>query len=522
MSTLSDALANALAHHRAGRLPEAKQIYRQILAANPNDPNAWHLLGVIACEFGNPEMAIECIGRALQLRPDSAEAHYNLARAFHEQQRLNDAIASYRRALTLKPDYAEAHSNLGLALQTQGMFDEAVSSYRRAAEFRPDHAETHYSLANALKEAGKTAESIASYRRALDLNPSHADALNNLGLALEQQGHLDEAVACYRRAAELKPDFVGAHWNLSLLLLLLGDFDHGWAEYEWRWKTGKIPARNFPQPRWQGENLAGKTILLHAEQGFGDTFQFIRYVPLVKNLGANVVVECQKALVKLLAGFPDVDQLVPGGQQLPAFDYHAPLMSLPGIFKTVLATIPATVPYLSADPALIAYWREKLDQVPGFRIGINWHGRVGDIHALPRHIQLEHFLPLGDLPGVRLISLQKSPIPIEPKVDRHAQFPIIDFGNELDQARGAFVDTAAIMMNLDLVISSDTSVVHLAGALGVPVWVALPSPPDWRWLLDCADSRWYPTLRLFRQKTPGDWSPVFDQIKHALAARLKP
>jgi tetratricopeptide (TPR) repeat protein len=521
MPTIPEALSTALAHHRAGRLQDAEQIYRQILAANPNEANAWHLLGVIACEFGKPEMAIECIGRALQLRPDSADAHYNLARAFHQLERLNDAIASYRRARTLKPDYAEAHSNLGLALQTQGIFDEAVTSYRRAVELRPDHAETHYSLGNALKEAGKTTESIAAYRRALELNPSHADALNNMGLALEQQGHLDEAVACYRRATDLKPDFVGAHWNLSLLLLVLGDFEHGWAEYEWRWKAGKVPARNFPQPKWHGQPLAGKTILLHAEQGFGDTFQFIRYAPLVKRLGANVVFECPKRLVNLLANFPEIDQMIPEGDPLPKFDFHASLLSLPGVFKTDLAAIPANVPYLFADPALIADWREKLAQIPGFRIGINWHGRIGDIHAVPRHIPLEHFLPLAQLPGVRLISLQRGPASAQ-TADPRSPLPIIDFGDDVDQTRGAFMDTAAIMMNLDLVISSDTSVVHLAGALGVPVWVALPSPPDWRWLLERSDTPWYPTMRLFRQKTPGDWSTVFAQIHQALAARLKP
>jgi len=234
-----------------------------------------------------------------------------------------------------------------------------------------------------------------------------------------------------------------------------------------------------------------------------------------------VVVECQKRLAILLANAPGIDQLIPEGQEPPAFDFHAPLLSLPGVFQTVLATIPSTVPYLFADPALIAYWREKLDQVPGFRIGINWHGRVGDPHAARRDIPLEHILPLAQLPGVRLISLQKSAKP-NAQTDSRNQLPLVDLGDDVDRTRGAFVDTAAIMMNLDLVISSDTSVVHLAGALGVPVWVLLPSTPDWRWLLDRSDSPWYPTMRLFRQKAPGDWSGVFAEIHQALAARLEP
>jgi hypothetical protein len=389
-----------------------------------------------------------------------------------------------------------------------------VDCYRRSVQLRPDYAPAHYGLGTALKEAGKISEAIASYHRALELDPGFAEAHNNLGLCLEQQGQLDEAAICYRRATELAPDFVRAHWNLSLLLLLKGDYEHAWAEYEWRWKTGEIPARLFAQPKWDGQPLAGKTVLLYAEQGYGDTFHFVRYAPLVQRLGGRVILQCQQRLAAVLAELLGIDQLVPEGHDLPNFDFHAPLLSLPGIFNTTLATIPAEIPYIFADPDLVEHWRDRLSDIAGIRIGINWHGRVADPHAARRDIPLTHFLDLARLPGVRLISLQKSPPDVwQPSDYSHA---IIDLGPDFDQARGPFVDTAAVMKNLDLVISSDTSIVHLAGALGVPVWVALPSVADWRWLRDRSDSPWYSTMRLFRQKKPGDWGQVFEEIGETL------
>jgi len=327
-------------------------------------------------------------------------------------------------------------------------------------------------------------------------------------------------MACYRRATELAPDFIGAHWNLSLLLLLFGDFEHAWPEYEWRWKTGKIPPRNFPKPQWRGEPARGKAILIHCEQGFGDTFQFIRYVPLVKELGASVIFECQRPLARLLANFPGVDQLIPAEEELPYFDFHIPLLSLPGVFRTSLANIPTPTPYLCADSGLIAHWREILAPVTGFRIGVNWHGRLYNDEIVPRDVPLAHFLSLAEVPGVSLISLQKSTTPNQPAPAR-SQHLFVQPGPDFDETRGAFMDTAAIMKNLDLVITSDTSVVHLAGALGVPVWVAMPYAGDWRWLRHRSDSPWYPTVRLFRQEKSGDWEGVFQQIRAALDETMR-
>jgi hypothetical protein len=322
-----------------------------------------------------------------------------------------------------------------------------------------------------------------------------------------------------------------------LLLLLQGDFERGWPELEWRWKSGEIIERKFSQPRWKGEPLAGKTILLHSEQGLGDTIQFVRYAEVVKegNPEATVVVECEQPLVNLLQSCRGIDRLVTEGEELPAFDVQAPLLSLPGILGTRVETIPARVPYLFADNRLVEEWNSKLaavgtaqatetSAVSGLRVGINWQGRAGKGEWRKRDVPVEYFARLAEIPGLRLIRLQKggaeSNVPCPKSNVGEIETAIFDLG-DFDTQRGAFVDTAAIMMNLDLVITSDTSVAHLAGALGVPVWVALPFAPDWRWLLDRSDSPWYPTMRLFRQKSIGDWAGVFEEIRAALAERFQ-
>ncbi len=368
-------------------------------------------------------------------------------------------------------------------------------------------------LGIALKDQGRLDEAVACFRRALQLTPNFAEAYNNLGIALKDQGKLDEAVANYSRALQLKPDYADAHWNRALVWLLQGDWQRGWPEYQWRWHTHFVPSR-FPRPVWQGESLRGKTILLHAEQGLGDTIQFIRYASLVKQLGATVIVGCPKTLSRLLENCPGIDRLVVQDDDLPAFDVHAPIMSLPGIFKTTVANIPAPIPYFFVQTALLESWRERLSRLDGFKIGISWQGNPKFPGDRFRSIPLRHYAPLAQLPGVRLISIQKG-AGTEQLAEFRARFAVTDFASEI----GDFVDTAAVMKNLDLVITSDTAVAHLAGALGVPVWVALCSAPDWRWLLERSDCAWYPTMRLFRQKTLGDWPDVFARMAAALPVK---
>jgi hypothetical protein len=420
----------------------------------------------------------------------------------------------------LRPGYAEAYNNLGIALASREKLNEAVACYRQALVLKPDYAEAHYNLGKVLPDQGKLEEAVACYRRALELKPDYAEAHLNLGNVFTLQRKLDEAVACFGRALELKPDYADAHLNRAHLWLLSGDWQRGWREYEWRWQTKQLSPRHFQQPLWDGGSLVGKTILLHAEQGLGDTLQFVRYAPLVKGLGAAaVIVECQKSLLPLLSTCPGIDQLFAKGDPLPEFAAQAPLLSLPRIFQTSPDTIPDAVPYLFAAPARIESWRERLRDLAGFKIGINWHGRAGQGSWRARNIPLRRFAGLAEFPGVHLISLQKG-AGREELAEVREYFTVVDLGDEVDQAGGAFMDTAAIMMNLDLVITSDTAVPNLAGALGVPVWLALPFVPDWRWLLDRADSRWYPTMRLFHQPTAGDWAVVFQEIQDALRERL--
>ena len=400
----------------------------------------------------------------------------------------------------------------------------------------------------------KFEEEIGHYLEALRLQPDYAEAHINMGNALRQLGRMDEAAASLEKALRLKPHDPLAHWNRAVVLLLRGDFDQGWPEYEWRWAQHPAARRDFQKPRWDGSNLAGRTILLHAEQGLGDTIHFIRYVPQVKQRGATVVVECQPPLVHLLARFRGFDVLVGRGSPLPAFDVQIPLLSLPAIFRTQPASITAIVPYLRASPALVKQWQGTLsefdyqcppsddinpagdtghrtpDAGPPFRVGIAWQGDPTNPAQRHRSMALDHFAPLAQVPGVQLLSLQKGPgteqLQNFGQRTGEIKFPLAhDFGCNLDNTSGAFMDTAAIMMNLDLMISSDTAVAHLAGALGIPVWLAIPFVPDWRWLLQREDTPWYPTMRLFRQERHGEWPGVFErmseQLKRITAERPK-
>jgi tetratricopeptide (TPR) repeat protein len=511
MPTIPEALATAVQHQQAGRLQAAEQIYRQILAMEPAHADTWHLLGLLAHQVGKQEIAIEYIGYAIRLNPGVAAFHSNLGVAYRALDKLEEATACWQRALELNPDYADALNNLGNVLRERGQPDQAVICYRRALALNPDNPAAYYNFGTALSDQGLLTDAVACYRRALAMKPDYPDALNNLGFALKRQGKLDEAATCYRRALELRPDFAACRLNQAVLWLLRGDFAHGWPEYESRWPAGKVAARDFRQPLWDGRPLEGRTILLHAEQGFGDTIQFIRYAPLVEQRGARVIVECPKPLVRLLAAWPRLKQVVLQGEPLPPFDVHSPLLSLPGIFHTSLENIPGHTPYLFAASDLIEHWRGKLSASRGFKIGIVWHGDPRQENNRARSIPLSCFESLAGLPGVQLVSLQKGS-GVEQLQDAAARFGVREAGSRLDD----FMDTAAVIMNLDLVIACDTAVAHLAGALGVSVWVALCCIPDWRWLLDRDDCPWYPTMRLFRQEKPGNWADVFAEIKTAL------
>ncbi len=507
----------------------AIQCIERAVEIKPNWPEAHSDLGNAYISQGRRAEAIACYREAVNLDPAFAYGYYNLGNALFEEGRLDEAACHFERAAELKPDLAGAHYNLGMVLMNQGKLDQAGACYQRAIELDPSFFKAHNNLGIVLAEMRQPEEAIVCYRRALKLNPDFQEAHYNLGIVLSEQARFEESLVSYERAIDLDQGHVEAHFNRSQLLLLMGDFERGWPEYEWRWLRKHTDPLPLPQLLWDGSDLNGKTILVHAEQGLGDTFQFIRFLPVLQGMGAKVLFGCQRPMMRMLGSAQGIDVLIADPDQIPPFDVHAPLLSLPRIFRTSLNTIPGQAPYLFAEQSLVERWRERLSGVDRFRIGINWQGRRGRGPHIKRDIPRAMFERLAGVPGVRMVSLQKEGAGQESGVGGRgsagaevgtAHPTIIDLG-DIDTVNGAFMDTAAIMMNLDLVITSDTSVAHLAGALGVPVWVALPFVPDWRWMLDRSDSPWYPTMRLFRQKRLGDWAGVFEEIEAALRHRVR-
>jgi tetratricopeptide (TPR) repeat protein len=539
------------------KLDQAAACFRQALQLQADSAEAYYNLGyTLACQRHRDE-AIACYQQALRLRPDYAETYNNLAGLFNEQKRSTEAEASARAALRIRPDMAEAHSSLGGALFDQKRVAEAEASHRTAVRLRPDFAEAHYNLGVVLSEQRRPADAEASYRaalrlrpdmaaahnnlgqtlfdqerpaearecfeRALRLRPAFAEAHNNLGLAYRQLGRFEEALASFADAVRVKPEYTEAHCYAGMLWLLLGDYDRGWPEYEWRWQRPDFRStyrHRFVRPRWDGSSLAGRTILLCAEQGLGDTIQFVRYASLLKGQGATVIVECQRPLLPLLSRCTGIDQLIAWGDPLPPHDVQSPFLSLPYHCGTRVETIPALVPYLAPDASLVEQWRQELEPMGGWKIGIAWDADPKFRHYnRARCIPLTEFAPLARLEGVRLVSLQKGSGADQLR-DLGELFPVTDLGSRLDEGSGAFMDSAAVMRSLDLVVTTDTSIAHLAGALGVPVWVPLLHVPCWRWLLDREDSPWYPTMRLFRQEERGEWGPVFQRVAEAVKQRM--
>ncbi len=503
----------ALEHHRAGRLSEAEQIYTQILRAQPDNAAACNNLGVALKSQGRLDEAIACYRRAQKINPDYAEAINNLGNVLKEQEKLDEAVACFRRAVEIKPDYADARNSLGALLEKQGHVEEATACYRRALEDKPDDETAHNNLGVTLKAQGKLDEAIACYERALEIKSDYAEAQNNLGNAVKDLGNLEDALTRYRRAMEIEPDYASAHFNYSLALLLLGEYAEGWVEHEWRWKRDdpEHRGRGFAQPLWDGSRLDGRTILVHAEQGLGDAIQFIRYMPFVAERGGRVVVECHPMVIRLFKDFPGIDQLVNGESPLPHFDVQTPFLTLPTTFGTTVETIPAEAGYLRAEPGLVGFWRRRMAEFAGRKIGLCWQGNPNFPGDPWRSIPLKHFGVLVDDPSSTFVNLHKG--------DGEAQIRecgfadrIVNFSPEVE----SLVDTAAIMEKLDLIITSDTSVAHLAGALGKPTWVLLQSVPDWRWLMDRDDMPWYPTMRLFRQRKLNDWDGVLARVRRAL------
>lgn len=574
-------LAQAKAQHRLGRFQDAAGLYRQVLAADPSQVEAQYLLGaachalgltseaiarlsdalrrrpdlaevhhhlgVVLAENRQPDEAEQSIRRALELKPQMVEAHHDLGVLLVEQNRAHEAAAAFRRVVELKPHDPIAHSDLGAALERIGDLDAAAESFRRAIEidsasaqahnnlgsvrgkqdrldeaenccrraieFNPLLAEAHYNLGTVLHKRCKLDEAAESLRRAIELQPGNAESHNGLGAILTGQGKLPEAFACLREAIRLSPDHADAHFNYAFALLLNGQLAEGWPELEWRLRRRGMQLPEIPQPRWTGDDITGRTIFLRSEQGLGDTMALIRYVPLIAEQARQVITEVPRALLPLLkqSGFRG---LIAKGTPPPPFDVHAPLASLPGLVGTTLDNIPCRVPYLSADPGLVEHWRAELGRGK-LKIGIAWQGNPKYDGDRFRSIPLAQFAPLASA-DVELVSLQKG-AGREQLASLGIDFPIRELDGPIDEAHGAFMDTAAIIKNLDLVVSCDTAVAHLAGALGTRVWLALSTAADWRWMLNRSDTPWYPMTRLFRQKQLGRWEGVFDEMRDELA-----
>ncbi len=579
--TIEQDLQRGLQLHQAGRVLEAAEIYRSIIKTRPQTGDAWNLLSAIFFDTGNTEAAVAAatqatalmpdffpafvnLGNALQaagrindaliafskaaaLDPDSPEAQSNLASALnalgrHQEalaaaqaalelkpdfpealnnrgnaeaglNRLDAAVGTYRTLLRLRPDSADAYYNLGGALMRLGALEEAIGCYRTAVRFDPDGAEKHFNLGNALRAAGLMPDAETSYRNALILRPGYRDALYNLGAALQGQGRLDEAEASYREVLTLEPDSADVHWNLALVLLQKGNYRDGWQEYEWRWRNPDFPTprRDFDKPAWNGEDLTGKTILIHAEQGYGDAIEFCRYVPLVAKRGGRVVLESRPALTPLFATLDGVAERVSLGDPLPDFDCHVPLMSLPRVFGTTLESVPADIPYLGVPAGRTA--DPRIAVAAGLKVGFVWAGSRTRQDNSMRSCTPRDFATLFTVPDTTFFSLQ-----VDDKDDALAPFlgpTVVDLGKGFAD----FADTAAAIRELDLVVTVDTAVAHLAGALGKPVWVLLAFSPSFLWLMGRDDSPWYPGVRLFRQTAWGDWTTVFIRVKEALRER---
>ncbi|MGO9438390.1 MAG: tetratricopeptide repeat protein [Terracidiphilus sp.] len=496
------------------KINEARPHFERLLALNPDSAETQSNFGLLLMREGKPEEAKACYERALALQPNSIPALCNLGNLLCSSGKFEEAKTCYRRAIALDPNFAEGHNNLGVVFRELGKFEEAQACHERAVALRPDYADAHNNLGIVFRDRGMLDESAACHERAISLWPDYSEAHNNLGNTRRSQGRLEESLRSYRQALVVNPDNVEARWNLSLVELLTGDFAAGWRDYEIRTQRRKCATRVFPEPLWRGAALNGARILLHAEQGLGDTVQFLRYVPMVQAAGGTVTLDVQNSLLRLAAQLPGIATLVVSGEPLPPFECHCPLMSLPLAFGISIANIPAQVPYLNV-PVEAQRDAERLEWPDeGLRVGLVWSGNPRFPDDWLRSIPLPCFDALLHVEGVRFFSLQMGPAASQLG---EIEAPVID----LKPAIGDLADTAALIGKLDLVITVDTAVAHLAGALGKPTWLLLPFAPDWRWLMEREDSPWYPTMRLFRQPKFGDWTPVLERVRNELAVLVR-
>jgi tetratricopeptide (TPR) repeat protein len=505
--------ADATTHSRLGRAlfcqsrwEEAAESFLASTRLAPGAAQSHFELGNALHALGRYEEAAKSYLHAIEREPAHAEASHNLGVTRTMQQRPRDAISAYERAIQIRPGYAEAHLNLGTLMHALREYDRATYHYRQALRLAPDSLDVRYNLALLAQERERLEEAVECYGHVLERKPDHSEARNNLGNTLLALGRPEEAILSYRRSLADNPESVEARWNMAVAQLLLGRFEEGWQGHEWRFRQPESTPRVFPQPLWDGAPLDGKRILLHAEQGLGDTIQFVRYAQLAQQRGGHVILECQQPLLRLLAGVRGIDQLVASGFPLPGFDCHAPLLSLPRIFRTTLETVPAQVPFIHIGAPDVERWRDvirsRVGSKTGLKVGLTWAGNPGHKNDHNRSLRSQQLSVLEGLDNVVFFGLQKG-------AAETSGLETID----LLEPSSDFHDTAAILLNLDLLISVDTSTAHLAGAIGRPVWTLLPFAPDWRWMRDRDDSPWYPSMNLYRQTRRKEWADPLQRVR---------
>jgi tetratricopeptide (TPR) repeat protein len=510
-------LAQGHEHYRRGALGEARALCEEILRATPADAGALTLMAAIAADERKTVEGLRWASLAADADPAAPGPHYVMGRLCQDDGRLAEAEAHYRRAVSLKPDHARAHNNLGAVLQMQGQLQAAVESYRRALALDATLPQANQNLASILRDGAAAENAIAGFQRLLQENPRDAQAHANLGNVYRELGRHRDAIASFGRAIACDPDLAEVHFARGLELLLCGEYSEGWREYEWRWRVKALnrPMRAFREPAWNGERLAG-TVLLHAEQGFGDTLLLARYAARVAERCQAVALECQPQLKRLLAGTPGLTSVHAQGEPLPRFDAHLPLMSLPRVFDTTLQSVPWTGAYVrpSAEAAPPAH---SLISSPGPNIGLAWAGEPRQGDDRKRSVTLALLAPLKEIAGATFYSLQKGAGAAQAASPPEGM-RLVDLAPHI----GDFADTAAFIAGLDLVVTVDTSVANLAGAMAAPTWVLLSTVPDWRYHLEGDSTPWYPTMRLFRQASDGDWPGVIGRVAQALRTTSKP
>lgn len=511
LDRLDGALVEAFGHLGAGRLAEAGAIGRQILTLQPKLAQALHLMAVIALKDGRADEALRLAGQAIALDDRVPAYHNSQGQAHRALGAGGEAIACYERALSINPNFGPAHGNIAQVL-VQGDLAVAVDYYRRLVAALPQNALARANFGYMVERTGATEAAVEIYRQALALEPNQPVVLGNLGVALADLGRIDAAIGCYRQALTLDPDNADAHNGLGLALLLKGDYAAAWPHHEHRPRDW---VGQFAIPRWKGEPIAGQRILLHAEQGMGDTLQFVRYVPMVAARGGRVVLATVPALAPLFDGMPGVEELVTGTRPPGDLAWHCPLMSLPLAFGTTRDTIPGPWPYLRAPADRLAPWRDRVGGDGVVKVGLVWKGQPKLRRDRDRSLPAAKLAPLAGIAGVRYYALQKTA-----DGSGFADLPAALGATDLADGFSDYAETAAALMALDLVVTVDTSVAHLAGALGRPVWLLISKVPDWRWGEQGSDSPWYPSVRLFRQTVAGVWDDVVADVAHALVERI--